>query len=149
MNTKEFVVENHYQNDYFNNYQKKMGEFGGLANKFMFEKYINTEDSVLDFGCGGGFLLKNLICKEKFGVEINPIAREYCNNVNGIKCFSGLDYIADESIDVVISCHCLEHTTSPYNLVGELYDKLRKGGKIIIVVPLDSYKFFWKPKDVN
>jgi SAM-dependent methyltransferase len=149
MHTKEINVESHYQENYFNNYQRKMGEFGGLANKFLFEDYITDRDSVLDFGCGGGFLLKNLSCKEKVGIEINPIAREYCNNINRIKCYPSLEYVSDESIDVVISCHCFEHTTHPYGLISELYDKLKKGGKIIVVIPLDSYKFYWKPNDIN
>ena len=53
-------MEDYYNEKYFNDYQKKIGEFGGIANTFKFKKYIKASDSILDFGCGGGFLLKNL-----------------------------------------------------------------------------------------
>lgn len=41
----------------------------GLIKKYT--GYISKEDVVFDFGCGGGFLLKNIECKKKIGVEIN------------------------------------------------------------------------------
>jgi SAM-dependent methyltransferase len=145
-NTK---IASHYQEDYFNNYQRQYGEFGGRANKFMFEKHIAPEDAVLDFGCGGGFLLKHLNCRERIGIEINPVAREYCNQVNEIKCCESLEYIPDRSVDVIISSHCLEHTTNPFELISLLFEKLKKHGKIIIVVPLDSYKYSWRPDDID
>jgi SAM-dependent methyltransferase len=143
------AIASHYGEDYFNHYQKEMGEFGGRANKFMFEKHILPGDVVLDFGCGGGFLLNNLTCHEKIGVEINPIARDYCNQMMGIKCYESLEFIPNESLDVVISSHCLEHTTNPFELVSILFQKLKNTGKIIIVVPLESYKYSWAPQDVN
>lgn len=46
----------HYNEDYFN-WQKNIGLFGGWANSTKFEQYITKEDDVLDFGCGGGYLL--------------------------------------------------------------------------------------------
>lgn len=142
-------IENYYQEDYFENYQKRIGDFGGKANLFKFEKFINSNDVVLDFGCGGGFLLKNINCFNKVGIELNPIARGYCVNVNKINCYEDIDKVENGSIDVIISNHCLEHTLSPYELIHKMYDKLKKGGKIIIVVPLDSYNYKWKPNDIN
>lgn len=142
-------IENYYQQEYFENYQKKIGEFGGKANLFKFKSYINSSDTVLDFGCGGGFLLKNLDCKIKIGVELNPIAREFCINNNFIDCYEDIDEIEDNSIDVIISNHCLEHTLSPFDLINKMYNKLKIGGKIVLVVPLDSFNFKWYPNDVN
>lgn len=142
-------VTSHYGEGYFNNFQKEIGEFGGKANKFLFEKHILSSDTVLDFGCGGGFLLTNLVCNEKIGVELNPVARDYCNRNNGVKCFESLEFVPNESVDVVISSHCLEHTSNPFELVSNLFGKLRVGGKIVIVVPLDSYRHRWVQDDVN
>lgn len=146
---KESVIKEHYKSDYFNNYQKQMGAFGGLVNKFMFDDHIGRNDTVLDFGCGGGFLLKNLCCKTKIGIEVNPVARDYCYEKNKITCLSSLDYIEDGSVDVVVSCHCLEHTTTPFGVIATLYDKLKEGGKIIIVIPLESFRLSWNLDDVN
>lgn len=84
-------AENYYDNEYYNNYQREIGEFGGKANIFKFKKYISTNDSVLDFGCGGGFLLNNLDYKYKVGIEINPITRrKYCKSHFGIDCLNHL-----------------------------------------------------------
>jgi SAM-dependent methyltransferase len=145
MNTS---IEDHYNESYFNDSQKHNGELGGRANLFKFKDYINKKDRLLDFGCGGGFLLKNINCDDKMGVELNPIARKYCVEENNITCYSSLDKIENDSIDVIISNHCLEHTIGPYEIIKELYKKLKKGGKIIIVVPLDSYTYVWKPNDI-
>ncbi len=63
-------VSQHYDVDYFA-WQKKIGLFGGKANSFKFARTVNKTDTVIDFGCGGGFLLKQLDCAEKIGIEPN------------------------------------------------------------------------------
>ncbi len=143
------IIRSRYEEHYFNDFKKEIGEFGGRANKFMFEKHVLPSDTVLDFGCGGGFLLSNLNCKERIGVELNPVAREYCNNEIGIPCYETLDDVPRESVDVVISSHCLEHTLNPIEVVSLLYDKLKKNGKIVIVVPLENHLQQWEPHNAN
>ncbi len=63
----------HYNETYFD-YQKDIGLFGGLANKIKFEDLVKKDQKVLDFGCGGGYLLDNFNQIEKNGVEINKEA---------------------------------------------------------------------------
>jgi SAM-dependent methyltransferase len=139
----------HYNSFYFNDFQKKIGKLGGEANKFKFEKHIRETDTVLDFGSGGGFLLNNLTCKKKIGVEINDTARDYCKKTLNIECYKNLDEIKNNSIDIVISNHCLEHCSNPDYLLSELFKKLKRPGKIIISVPLDSRKFKYEKNDIN
>ena len=141
-------AENHYDHNYYINYQKIMGEFGGKANLFKFERFISKTDIVLDFGCGGGFLLDNLNCIGKIGIELNEIARLDCISL-GIECYENIDIIGDLSIDVIISHHCLEHTTSPFEHIEKFYKKLKKGGKVIIVLPTDNFKKKFKLNDVD
>jgi SAM-dependent methyltransferase len=141
-------VENYYGDYYFNFHQKKIGEFGANANMFKFIEFVKLENTVLDFGCGGGFLLNNLNCKKKIGIEINQIAREVCLNF-GIDCFSSLDEVEDNSVDLIISNNCLEHTESPCKIIETLYSKLVTGGKIVIVVPCDRQSFKFVPNDIN
>ena len=76
----------HYDNDYFE-WQKNMGVIGGVVDKFKFEPYINETDAVIDFGCGGGYILSNINCKRKIGIEINSTAREYAREKNEIEMF--------------------------------------------------------------
>ncbi len=140
------TADQHYDKKYFK-WQKKIGEFGGKANLFKFEKYICSNDVVLDFGCGGAYLLQEIECKKKYGVEINETARKEARN-KGIICKANVDDIPADSIDVIISNHCLEHVTNPYDVLVSLKRVLKKSGKIIFVVPNEN-SFKVREDDVN
>lgn len=124
------------QNAYFA-WQSKIGEFGGWANRFKFESAISPEDVVLDFGCGGGYLLKELSCAEKLGVETNPAAAEVAQQ-NGVDVFATTTGLPDASVDMVISNHALEHTRHPLQELQEIHRILKPGGRIVLVVPSES-----------
>lgn len=136
-----------YGNKYFN-WQKNIGLVGGLMNKFKFENYIKPEDVVIDFGSGGGYLLKNITCKQKIGIEINPTARKNASKL-GIESVSSTDKIKDNYADVIISNHALEHVKCPLDIIKQLKLKLKKNGKIIFVVPHQGPKEKFKPSDIN
>lgn len=140
----------HYNEDYFN-WQKEIGYIGGFLNKFKFEKYVKDEDILMDFGCGGGFLLSNFNNKNKFGFEINPSAINECEKKN-IRVFNNFDDIENDTIDTIISNHAMEHVPYPLESFKQLYSKLKYGGKIIIVIPCEQpseENFYYKPNDVN
>tara|TARA_B100000787_G_C16190975_1_gene297474 strand:+ start:1861 stop:2511 length:651 start_codon:yes stop_codon:yes gene_type:complete len=140
-------ISDHYNNDYFD-WQKDIGTFGGWANLTKFSDYINENDTVLDFGCGGGFLLKNINCKKRIGVEVNPTAASIARK-NGIEIYDSVVDILDEYVDVIISNNALEHTLQPLDELKELKKKLKIGGKIIFVVPCESINYSYKPNDIN
>ncbi len=140
-------VSTHYDASYFN-WQASIGEFGGWANQSKFTAYIKPSDEVLDFGCGGGYLLKGIACKKRVGLEINPNAAETARK-NGIEVFGDADVIPDDYVDVIISTNALEHTLRPLDELKSLYRKLRPGGTIVFVVPCESISHAYKPKDVN
>ena len=79
-------MKQHYNKEYFD-WHKQISRFGAKANKFKFENEINKSDHVLDFGCGGGYLLSGLDCDKKYGIEINPPAIEEAKK-NGIEVYS-------------------------------------------------------------
>jgi SAM-dependent methyltransferase len=136
-----------YDKKYFN-WQKNIGYFGGIANKFKFEKHIKKNDIVLDFGSGGGYLLKNINCKDKIGIEINESARKEAQ-LNEVKSIESIDKIKNEFADVIISNHALEHVECPLNILKKLKNKLKKKGKIIFVVPHQSPKEKYIQNDIN
>ena len=140
-------VSEHYDDEYFN-WQSEGGEFGGWANQTKFVKYITQDDVVLDFGCGGGYLLKNIDCKKRLGVEINPLAAETAKR-NGVEVYSKVEDVQDESVDVIISNHALEHALQPLDELRELKKKLKVGGKVIFVVPCESISMRYKSDDIN
>lgn len=151
------MIIEHYDDKYFE-WQKKVGEFGGEANLFKFEKHIQDEDVVLDFGCGGGFLLNNINCRRKIGVEVNPDARKYAEK-KGIECFASIEGVRDESVDIIISNHALEHVDNPVFYVKQFGRVLKSGGKVVICVPhevnkrvnkedIHMHMYTWSPQNL-
>ncbi|MEH0155459.1 methyltransferase domain-containing protein [Limibacter armeniacum] len=136
----------HYNKEYFD-WQKNIGAFGGSANLFKFDDFVREDTKVIDFGSGGGFLLSNMKSTEKVGVEINPVARENANKM-GIKTVEDANELENEWADVIISNHALEHVESPLDELKKLNTKLKKGGKIVFVVPYERNNKY-KEGDIN
>jgi|TARA_B110001450_G_C17583911_1_gene466133 SAM-dependent methyltransferase len=140
------TAEKHYDKKYFE-WQKNVGIFGAKANKIKFEKLISDNLKVLDFGCGGGYLLNEFKCEiEKHGVEINEVARSQATK-NGLKCYKSSKELPSDYFDLIISNNALEHCENPFLELNELYRALKKSGKICLVVPLDSLNYKYKKDD--
>jgi len=138
----------HYDEKYFA-WQKRCGQKGGFLNKFKFEKEVKDEDILMDFGCGGGYLLNNFKNTIKIGFEINKTAQKQCLEF-GIVVYEDFKDISDNSIDTIISNHAMEHVPLPLNSFKDLYKKLKVGGKIIIVIPCEQpteTSFYYKEGD--
>lgn len=142
------LCENYYD-DVFFEWQKKIGSFGGKHSRSIFEPYINSNEAVLDFGCGGGYLLKELPNIEKYGVEVNPAAIEECKSLK-IKCYAQIEDIENETMDKIISSHALEHVENPLEILRKLYLKLKWGGSVIFQVPYEyGVDFEYRKSDIN
>lgn len=151
-------VLQHYDEEYFS-WQKSMGEFGGKANLLKFKKYIDKADDVLDFGSGGGYLLKNIDTQgKKIGVEVNPAARHMAKQ-NGIECVDSIAKVQDNSVDVLISNHALEHVDNPFFYINEFKRVVRPGGKIVLCTPhevsakvrtndINMHLYTWSPQNL-
>lgn len=141
------LISTHYDKQYFD-WQAPIGEFGGWANQTKFIEYISDDSKVLDFGCGGGFLLKDIKCSMKVGVEINQTADELARK-SGIEVFGSVPEVPDNYVDVIISNNALEHTLQPLEELRLLRNKIEVNGKIIFIVPCESISRSYKPNDVN
>ncbi|MCL5432850.1 MAG: class I SAM-dependent methyltransferase [Patescibacteria group bacterium] len=129
----------HYGKKYYL-WQKKMGQLAADTDLWKFEKFINKNDKVLDFGCGGGYILEKLNCKKKYGVEINPVAIEEAKKRN-IEIFTKIDDIPFAlRFDSIISHHALEHIEDPFIVLKTLKKYLKNKGKMIWVVPIDDWR---------
>lgn len=138
-------AELHYDAGYFHDRQA-IHEFGGWANLGKFERHIKSTDTVLDFGCSGGYLLDHVQCARKIGVELNPVPRAVAES-KGHRVYERTASVPDESVDVVISNHVLEHTKSPLAELEALRSKLVSGGKIVLAVPCEGSALQFKPND--
>jgi SAM-dependent methyltransferase len=143
----------HYLGDKGKEYfawQSGPGLFGGRIISHTFRHLIKPSDSVLDFGCGGGFLLKNLECARRIGIEINPIARDYATEM-GIDCYGDTQSVPNGIADVIISNHALEHVPYPIGALRELHSKLKPNGLLAVCVPIDNWRRQrrYNPNDQN
>ena len=108
------TASDYYDADYFA-WQKSIGDFGAWADADKFAASIRPTDTVIDFGCGGGFLLSTLNCQTRIGIEPNASAAANLKELE-IKHFvsptDALAKLGDASVDVIVSNHALEHIGS-------------------------------------
>jgi SAM-dependent methyltransferase len=120
-------------------WQTKIGAAGAILNRDKFSSFVGADMCVVDFGCGGGSLLAGLPASRRIGIDPNPIAREEAA-ARGIEVVASADELADGVADVVISNHALEHTLSPYHELVGIRRILRRGGKLVLWLPLDDWR---------
>jgi len=141
----------HYDAVYFE-WQKKAVRLGGWENIDKFSDSIEPNSRVRDFGCGGGFLLANLACGARFGIEPNCAAHETAK-ANGVTIFAdasdALAAIGPEAIDVVLSDNALEHALEPRRELTALLPLLKHGGRIHKVVPCEGLGWKYRVDDIN
>ncbi len=137
----------HYDAGYFS-WQSQIGRFGGWANLSKFQEFVPPDAAVLDYGCGGGYLLAHLACRARAGIDVNPVARRTAEKF-GIPTYANAGEVADAWADVIISNNALEHTQYPFQELQGLWPKLKPGGIIVFVVPCESIRYAWQPGDIN
>jgi SAM-dependent methyltransferase len=142
------IAERHHYGAKYFEWQSGIGRFGGWANLSKFSSYIRDDMRVLDFGCGGGYLLANIQCREKIGIEINPVARAEADR-NSIRTAGSVAEIEDGWADIVISNHALEHCPHPLRELEDLLPKLAVNGIAVFVFPCEAAKNKYRSDDPN
>ena len=95
-------------------------------------------NTLLDFGCGNGGLLK--LIKEKddkniIGIELNNNLVKYLNTEN-ITTFNDIHKIPiDISFDCIMLNHVLEHLYDPIDILNKIKKKMNGNTLLIIEVP--------------
>ena len=121
-----------------------MGRAGATLNRWKFAEHVDPTKVVVDFGCGGGWLLARLPAARRIGVEPIEGARD-------VAAAQGLDVVRSAAelaatADAVISNHALQHTTAPLQELKELRRALRPGGRIVLWLPLEDWRVERRPK---
>ncbi|MFP4522769.1 MAG: class I SAM-dependent methyltransferase [Fibrobacterota bacterium] len=135
-----------YGGEYYR-WQKDLGTFGATSDYFKFASWIKKDYRIIDFGCGGGFLLSEIDCGEKIGIEINPEAVREAEG-RGLRVFNDVGDAPDGWADLIISNHALEHTECPLKILKTLRNKLKPGGKAVFAVPNEKRNRY-KTDDIN
>jgi 2-polyprenyl-3-methyl-5-hydroxy-6-metoxy-1,4-benzoquinol methylase len=113
-----------------------------LKNKFEFGvlylKPVNN-GKVLDFGCGSGWVLDNLKQGgwECYGLDFDAKAVEFCKS-KGLKVNLGdipSQNYPDNYFDAITINHVIEHVHEVDELLQHCFQKLKKGGRLVITTP--------------
>jgi len=147
------AIGSHYRGELGERYfgwQGSRGEQEARIELAKFEHEVDPGDRLVDFGCGGGWLLELLPAAERTGIEPNPAVRAEGLR-RGVRIVESASELGDESADVVISNHALEHTLSPWHELGELRRILVPGGRLLLWLPVDDWRRQRRPRtdDVN
>jgi len=112
----------------------------GIANvKASLEQVAKyTEGSVLDLGCGVGYLADMIDDREYFGIDFSEFAIEWarCNirNPNARFCIGDLrDILAAEKFDTVVLVQVLEHLEEPAAIAKAVLTVAKC--RIVVTVP--------------
>jgi SAM-dependent methyltransferase len=94
---------------------------------------------LLDIGCATGskLLAAKQVGYQVAGVEISPYAAEFARR-QGFNVFTGeLESapFAEQSWDVILCHHVLEHLPRPSRLIRRCFELLRPGGILVVEVP--------------
>lgn len=152
------VTESHYDARYFDS-QKSVGALSAIVDRDKFAEWIAPDNVVLDFGAGGGFMLRALVQdpNKRIAVEVNPAARSFMASQD-TDAYNDMGAICNHVVNVVISDSALEHVSNPHFIASEMYKVLAPGGLAVIVVPCeglftrdlgptdpDKHLFSWSP----
>lgn len=110
-----------------------------LANLKHELNFINKlpPSKILDAGCGPGFLLNAIDKKhQKYGLEVSKFAANYAKQFAPIYN-STLEEakLEENSFDVVISHHVIEHVQTPEIFLSEIKKILKPNGYLILATP--------------
>jgi 2-polyprenyl-3-methyl-5-hydroxy-6-metoxy-1,4-benzoquinol methylase len=155
------VEINHSRSEESSNAESEFDQFSPENHQYLKKQFLQRKDysRILDFveGKGRGIFLEigsyaGILLNEAkkrgwdvIGIEPLEIPALYAEKKFGIKVIreyfeqAGLQ---NETIDVVVSCHVIEHVPDPASFVSKAFDLLKPGGNLILETPAyDSLMF--------
>lgn len=128
--------------NYFERQDELLAQYDGEVQAIEAECGLSPSagPALLELGSAGGFFIEAARRRgwAVQGVELSPPAAEYSIEQLGLPVFRGLLEQAPfepASFDVCVADNVLEHTTSPSDVLRDLYKLLRPGGHLLVVVP--------------
>ncbi len=99
--------------------------------------HIRETDVVFEYGVGSGWNLAALKCAQRSGCDVSdflaPTVRE-----QGIEFITDSREVKDDSVDVGLCHHTLEHVEAPLAVLRELRRVVRRGGTLLVFVPFEN-----------
>jgi len=145
---KEFNYIDHYQKDaaefdYFEERKGATAHDERRVREYIFSKVSKNVNSILDVGCGSGWVAKHFSPK---GVQVYSLDISVTNPAEALKLYPNKNHIGivadsfrlpfiDDSLDCVIASEIIEHVAAPADFVKELFRVVKKNGVLIITTP--------------
>lgn len=135
---KEFY-ENKYRSEYHTQHPEELWQTSIPEAKkrvARFTSLFSKDTHLLEIGCASGYFLFEIkdYVKSVIGVELTKEYVEYAKS-KGLNVKESLDEVPDNSYDLIVMFHILEHIDDPINFLKEVKKKLSQNGKLIIEVP--------------
>jgi SAM-dependent methyltransferase len=108
-----------------------------------FQRYVTSEDTVLDLGAGSCEFINAVSCRRKLAVDLNPVTAHYAEDAEVVRA-PGHDMasIASASVDVVFASNFFEHMPNKDVLLDTLMEcrrVLRPAGTLLVLQPNIRY----------
>jgi len=136
--------EQQYDKKYWE-WQASMNKFGAAYKGDIIRHILagmpRKPETILEFGCSGGYILDSMPVAQKYGVEINPAARAHAQTT-----FPSIQqvFLRPEDIpetlrfDVIYSTSVFEHVDCPLCELRKLKHKLKDDGIFIVGLKNDG-----------
>jgi 2-polyprenyl-3-methyl-5-hydroxy-6-metoxy-1,4-benzoquinol methylase len=165
MNKKEIYGKQYFEGKNLSNYTSYKDRGMMIMRKIYFPKILqditfSKEMKVLDIGCAYGYFLKlcDEIGCETYGIDISKYAIKQAKKETKAKLFvhdvdKGLPMFSNDFFDLITMFDVIEHLTSPFLTLKEVYRILKPKGKLVITTPninaIDRFikKFFGKEEE--
>lgn len=144
----DFNYIDHYKKDAveFNYFEERKGATAHderRVREYIISKFPKDVNSILDVGCGNGWVAKEFLPKGKqvYSLDIsvtNPAlaTKLYPNEKHfGITADSFHLPFNDNLFDCVIASEIIEHVFDPSAFIKELFRVVKKGGRLIVTTP--------------
>ena len=143
-----FNYKEHYQTDaiefdYFEERKGATEHDSRRLSEYIISKVSKKAESILDVGCGNGWVAKEFIPK---GKEVVSLDISLTNPAKAKKLYPGEKHFPvtadsfylpfnDGSFDCVVASEIIEHVFDLAKFVKELFRVVKKGGQLIITTP--------------
>ncbi len=98
---------------------------------------LPDDAEVFEFGVGLGKNIATLT--RKSGYDVSEFARSFSAK-RGVHIYNSIEEVPEEHFDVVLSSHVLEHLEDPAANLKLLRSKLKRGGRLVLVLPCEEHK---------